>query len=937
MAHGIPTITPLTVEGPDAQKKEEEEAPTKSEVEAEAIRQKLQKVEEARQRAVEEAEIQQKVQEEARIKAGEKALRKAEEEADSVFAELQRQAVEEARMKAEEEVRRKAQEGADAQQKAADEARISEEEVRRKAEEEAEAQQKAAEEARMKAEEEDRRKAEEEAKAQLKAEEEARMKAEEKAKAAEEARIRAEEEATRKAAEEAEAQRKAEEEGRIKAEEEAKAAEEARVKAEEEARRKAEEEAEAQRNVEKEASRKAEREAQEAKLKEHHMLWPHSIPCLIDDDLQDELRDAKCPFNGPSWLDSFVRGDPEYYTPTAGLYEFTPLEKPETDPKVRTDLSHMRREGSRTYLGPAAEAAKKDKRQGLANDEDMLRANSLSCLRDISGFVTEVESKSGPKPEYQSQHPDVPVVIVTSEVSPFSKTGGLALVCQCYGIEFPKRGHRTMVVSPMYERYPNVSFLGSTRTWLMGAETEVKFFHLAKEQGAGLIADYVFIDHPCYQRPGGLYCNADGHEYDDNLYRFSLLSLAALEATKFNIPCRPGPGSPYGEAKPYGQRVMFIANDWQTAMLPVYLVHQRRPRGDYTKARCLFVVHNFGYQGIYPLNRSPGVKNVGLEDLGLDPRFAWNALIYTYPKHERAYHDDDGHVLNLSKAALATADRILTVSPGYASEMKTVEGGFRLQGCVIERNFWLKGILNGIDVSQWNPMNDPLLAQNYGPGTDFVAARALCKKQLQERLNLKVDPNVALVAFVGRLAGQKGIDIILQAVDWLMTDTGNGVTGHVQLILMGHGEAHFGNIMRGCEQKYKGRVCGYVGFDPKVEHIIYAGSDLFLMPSRYEPCGLPQMYAMRYGCIPVVTLCGGLKDSVVIEPPSEATGFGILPLTLDKFKEVTYKALETFFRKKKEFREMQVRGMKKDFSWCRAMDEYEKQFDFAYNDKPYVK
>merc|ERR1719386_566158 len=124
--------------------------------------------------------------------------------------------------------------------------------------------------------------------------------------------------------------------------------------------------------------------------------------------------------------------------------------------------------------------------------------------------------------------------------------------------------------------------------------------------------------------------------------------------------------------------------------------------------------------------------------------------------------------------------------------------------------------------------------------------------------------------------------------------------------------------MRAAEQKYPGLVCGYVGFDPKVEHIVYAGSDLFLMPSRYEPCGLPQMYAMQYGCLPIVTLCGGLKDSVVTEPAEEATGFGILPLTLAKFKEVTYEAVKMFFQDKPEFQAMQLRGMRKDFSWCRA-------------------
>lgn len=565
-------------------------------------------------------------------------------------------------------------------------------------------------------------------------------------------------------------------------------------------------------------------------------------------------------------------------------------------------------------------------------DSDMVRTKSLSSYRASRQLFSKHNDEDSSLPQYVSKNADVPIIIVTSEVDPFSKSGALALTCQSYGIEFSKRGHRTMVVSPMYDDYPNCELVGSATIWLMGAETEVKFFHQAKDQGSGFMVDYLFVSHPCYRRPGGLYVNEEsGLEYEDNLYRFALFSLAALEVHSIPLPTK------HGYSQPYGQRVVFVASDWQAALLPVYVVHRHRPRGEYREARCIFALHNLEHQGVYPLSKlgiGSGDKNVEIEDLGLDPKLVWNDLIFIFPLHERQHNGDDGHVLNLTKAAFMTADLILTVSPGYASEIKTEDRGFRLHAVAKMRESQIVGILNGIDDVHWNPMTDKLLAKNYGPSIDFIKGRATCKKHLQERLALKVDPDVALVAFVGGLTYQKGIDVILQALDWLMADTGNCVTGHVQLILMGHGDSGYENDLRAAECKYKASVCGYVGFDPDVEHMIYGGSDFLVMPSRYEPCGLQQMCAMRYGCVPIVTATGGLKDSVVTDPPEEAIGFVLDPLTLDKFQEVTYNALEMFHTNKREFQAMQVRGMRKDFSWCHAFDKYEQQIDELIDDHP---
>lgn len=594
-----------------------------------------------------------------------------------------------------------------------------------------------------------------------------------------------------------------------------------------------------------------------------------------------------------------------------------------------TDVQAADIEDDGSYQGPGSKKLDQLSRQG-----------SLSVFRDIDmeDLVKDAqEQQLLSEPKYTSNNLDVPVVIVTSEISPWSKPGGLALVTASLALELAGRGHRTMAVSPMYDNFANCSYLSSKTIWLFGWEHEVKYFHmwqpLEVEGTKGV--DYIFVDHPCYHRPGGLYYNAqEGVEYADNLFRFALFTLAALEA-----PCCCAPG---GAA--YGEKVMFIANDWQSALLPVYLTHRMRPMHRFHQSRCIFIVHNFGYQGIYPCNKlvpNPEgtlpiiIKNVDIDDFGLNDTGAYEHMIYQYPPWERSYHGDDGNVWNLTKGAVMTCDRLLTVSEGYAEEMKTSEGGFRLDELVKQKEFFLSGILNGIDVVTWNPRTDPYLAMQY----DFdsmPAGKAACKRQLQEKVGLHVDDNKVLVSFVGRLTTQKGVDIILEATEWMMEDTGNNVTGNIQVLMMGNGDEIYVQGMQDMSRRYPGRFVG-ISFDPAVEHVMYAGSDFLLMPSRYEPCGLPQMCAQRYGTIPIVTLCGGLKDSVVVEPPEESTGFGILPLEFGKFKEVVYRACDTYFHYPDIFEAMQSRGFVTDFSWCVRIDQYEKNIDWTLNDPPYVR
>jgi len=518
---------------------------------------------------------------------------------------------------------------------------------------------------------------------------------------------------------------------------------------------------------------------------------------------------------------------------------------------------------------------------------------------------------------YQANHLHVPVVVVSSEVNPWSKSGGLGMVASSYGYEFAVRGHRTMVVSPHYAEYEKCKEIGFTRIWLDGREHEVKYFHQRQEYGDGKGADYIFVSHQSYYRASGLYWDpAEGREYGDNLFRFALLSIAALEAPLIlNL-----------QGSTYGQDVLFLANDWQAGLVPAYLLYKYRRNGTYANARSIFVIHNIGYQGKYPFSEFPVDTHLGLP-------------------HE-AVDDLQGEDLNLGldcmnllSAAVKLADRVLTVSPNYANEIQTPEGGQGMHTLLQAKGAHLRlgGILNGI-ADEWNPRTDPHIPVKYDPA-NFEQGKAKCKTELQKRLGLHEDPNLAIVGFCGRLAFQKGVHLITEIIPWLMNDEGNGVTGRVQLIMMGQGDKTYAQALQQAEAHHKGRICGYVGFDPRVEHLMMAGCDFLLMPSQYEPCGLPQMYAQQYGTLPIVHETGGLKDSVKglwdeARDQDAATGFLFSGFDSNRLKERMWQALEIFHKKKELFRKIQRNALESNYYWPKAVDEYERHFDWTLEAEP---
>lgn len=546
-------------------------------------------------------------------------------------------------------------------------------------------------------------------------------------------------------------------------------------------------------------------------------------------------------------------------------------------------------------------------------DTQPRRSASYSSLRHTAGL------------DYQPKNLDVPVVIVASEVEPWSKSGGLAIVSGAYGYEFAMSGHRTMVISPMYDDYAGCTWLADKDIYFYGETNRVKYFHFQKvhREEPRAVTDFIFVHLDCFRRGGGLYHNEHG-EYGDNLFRFGLFSLAALEAP---LCCSIG-GSTYGD------RCMFIANDWQAGLVPVFLTHKFRRHGTYLAARSIFVVHNMGYQGVYPW------KGDELTNLCLPPN-AHNDIFFIFPEHMRCSEFDKGECINLTKGALTTCDRVLTVSRNYAWEITTPEGGFLLEGICRTKGIYLAGIQNGIE-DTWDPMTDKRIAANYS-AADF-SGKAKCKTHLQQFLGLNQDPNVALLGFVGRLTSQKGLDVLRDGVvEWLMHDEGNGVTGCVQIILMGNGDKDYSDWLRDLETRYKGRVCGFAGFKPQVERDMMAGCDFLLMPSRYEPCGIPQMVALVYGTTPVVHATGGLKDSVKdarsYDPTEreDANGYLVTPLTSDKMKETLWVGLETFQQNKTEHLRLMRNGMQCDFYWPKAIGMYEKHIDYTMADPPLYK
>lgn len=423
------------------------------------------------------------------------------------------------------------------------------------------------------------------------------------------------------------------------------------------------------------------------------------------------------------------------------------------------------------------------------------------------------------------------------------------------------------------------------------------------------------MDHPSYHRPGNPYQDSNG-VFGDNQFRYALLSLAACEAP---LQLHIG-GYRSGEAPgfPYGDKVVFLANDWHAGLVPTYIVGRYRQHGVYKDARCIFAIHNLSHQGVEPADT---FANFGLPDDWYDP------LSWEYP----SWASINGPAVNILKGALVTSDRVVTVSEGYAWEITTAEGGWGLDKVLQARQHVLNGITNGIDLDEWDPEFDAHTVAPYS--AQDLSGKAACKEALQRELGLEVNPDIPLIGWIGRLDHQKGPDIVLDAVPGFASRS-------CQLVMLGSGHPPYEAAMREQEERHPHHFRGWVGFSIPVAHRIVAGCDIMLVPSRFEPCGLNQLFAMRYGTIPIVHATGGLRDTVqdynpdTLEDRFKGTGWTFQPPSADAMLSCVDRALEIRWHNQKDWAALIRNGMTSDLSWDRAAKDYEQIFNWALMDPP---
>jgi starch synthase len=481
--------------------------------------------------------------------------------------------------------------------------------------------------------------------------------------------------------------------------------------------------------------------------------------------------------------------------------------------------------------------------------------------------------------------PPLKVLFVTSEVVPFAKTGGLGDVLGALPKALRRRGVDARVVVPLYagidwQALERLEGTLDVPMWWGNARAAVRLGYLPGSDVPVYFLEY----HRYFDRPY-LY-GPPGEAYPDNLERFAFLSRGALQLAK---------------ALNFVPDVLH-ANDWQTALAPVYVntVEWAQPLHG---AATVFTIHNLAHQGVHD-GGAMFVTGLG-------------------QGHYHAGEFEHFGTLNLVKAALRHSNVLSTVSPTYAREIQTGEYGFGLDGILRERRRDLFGILNGIDVDEWSPATDRYLPERFS--RERIEGKEACKSALQHEAGLQADPHVPVFAVVGRLVEQKGLDVLAHCMERVLS-------WHVQFVLLGVGDREGEHFFHALSARHRDKFKAWIGFDNGLAHRIEAGADFFVMPSRFEPCGLNQMYSLRYGTLPIVRATGGLVDTVrsYDEATGDGTGFVFSDLAPDALASTIGWALSTWYDRPEHVKAMRLLAMEQDFSWDRAAASYERLYLEAY-------
>ncbi|MDR0392283.1 MAG: glycogen synthase GlgA [Planctomycetaceae bacterium] len=477
------------------------------------------------------------------------------------------------------------------------------------------------------------------------------------------------------------------------------------------------------------------------------------------------------------------------------------------------------------------------------------------------------------------------ILFVSSEVAPFAKTGGLADVSASLPVALKDVKHNVTIITPFYKCTPNcgepIEETGLKFTVPVGGEF-IEATLLKSKTVDGEIPIY-FIKQDRYFDRNGLY-SENGVDYNDNCERFVFFCRAVMESIDvLNLDID-----------------ILHTNDWQTGLIPAYLSILYRERSRYEKISTIHSIHNLAYQGIFWHWDMP-LTGIGWEHFTFDEMEFYGKL-------------------NLMKTGIMFAKGVTTVSPRYAIEIQSPEFGCGMESVLQYRSPMLRGILNGVSTRQWNPKTDRFIVAQYDHNS-ITENKPKCKKNLQERLGLAVNEESPLIGLVGRLAYQKGIDLIADVIP-LWVEKHN-----VQFCMLGMGDPALEKRLISLAEKYPKNVATKIEFSDEWSHLIEAGADIFLMPSRYEPCGLNQMYSQIYGTIPIVRYTGGLADTVVDTNDETlengtATGFTLVEDNLNDLNTTIWRTLNTFWNKKDVWQKIIQNAMRQDWSWRRSAEQY---------------